>query len=242
MLYKSGTEGYANAGMEPYSEFFTAQAAQAFGIDHAPYALEEWEGRLVSICLLMHKPSTTFVPFWTAAEQSLFPTTLETARRISPEALDTLRMMYVFDALVRNTDHHANNYGLLRDNATGKITSFAPLFDHNLALFPNDMEQDYDSWTEQGSIHRPAGSNLSFDSVAALVMTEAHHEALRKMIGFQFMNHPDYPVSSKRLDALNRFISERVRQLLAIAPVDDRQLISSLKDVLPADTVIPACR
>lgn len=62
------------------------------------------------------------------------------------------------------------------------------------------------------------------------------------MIGFQFMNHPDYPVSSKRLDALNRFISERVRQLLAIAPVDDRQLISSLKDVLPADTVIPACR
>ena len=241
MLYKSGTEGYANAGTEPYSEFFTAQAAQAFGIDHVPYALEEWKGRLASVCPLMHKPSTAFVPFWTAAEQSLFPATLETARRISPEALDALRMMYVFDALVCNTDRHANNYGFLRDNATGKLTGFAPQFDHNLALFPNDMEQDYDSWTEQGSIRQPAGSNLSFDSVAALVMTEAHHEALRKMIGFQFMNHPDYPVSSKRLDALNRFISERVRQLFTIAPVDDCQLISSLKDVLPADTVIPAC-
>lgn len=71
MLYKSGTEGYANAGTEPYSEFFTAQAAQAFGIDHVPYALEEWKGRLASVCPLMHKPSTAFVPFWTAAEQSL---------------------------------------------------------------------------------------------------------------------------------------------------------------------------
>lgn len=228
--------------MEPYSEFFTAQAAQAFGTDHVPYALEEeWKGKLASVCPLMHKLSTAFVPFWTAAEQSLFPATLETARRISPEALDALRMMYVFDALVCNTDRHANNYGFLRDNATGKLTAFAPLFDQNLALFPSDMEQDYDSWTEQGSIHRPVESNISFNSVAALIMTEAHHEALRKMIGFQFMNHPDYPASSKRLDALNRFISECVRQLLAIAPVDDRQLISSLKDVLPADTVIPAC-
>lgn len=103
------------------------------------------------------------------------------------------------------------------------------------------MEQDYDSWTEQDSIRRPAGSNLSFDSVAALVMTEAYHEALRKMIGFKFENHPVHPVSSKRLDALNRFITERIRQLLAIPPVDDRQLTSSLRDVLPTDAVIPAC-
>lgn len=228
-------------GMEPYSEFFTAQAAQAFGTDHVPYALEERKGKLASVCPLMHKLSTAFVPFWTAAEQSLFPATLETAQRISPETFDALRTMYVFDPLVCNTDRRANNYGFLRDNATGKLTGFAPPFDHNLALFPNDMEQDYGSRTEQGSIRRPAGSNPSFDSVAAFVMTETHHETLRKMIGFQFMNHPDCPVSSKRLDALNRFISERVRQLLAIAPVDDCQLISSLKDVLPADTVIPAC-
>ena len=240
-LYKGGTEGYANAGMEPYSEFFTAQAAQAFGIEHVPYDLAEWKGRLASVCPLMHDPDTAFVPFWTAAEQSLFPSTLEASRRISAEAFESLRTMYIFDALVCNTDRHANNYGFLRDNTTGELVGFAPLFDHNLALFPNDMEQDYASWTEQGSIRRPAGSNLSFDSVASLVMTEAHHEALRKMIGFQFENHPQYPVSSARLDALNRFIAMRIRQLLAIAPVNDRQLLSSLNDVLPADTVIPAC-
>lgn len=240
-LYKGGTEGYANAGMEPYSEYFTAQAAQAFGVAHVPYELDEWKGKLASVCPLMHKPGTAFVPFWTAAEQSLFPATLETARRISTSTFESLRTMYIFDALVCNTDRHANNYGFLRDNATGTIVGFAPLFDHNLALFPNDMAQDYASWTAQGSIRRPAGSNLSFDSVAALVMTEAHHEALRKMIGFQFENHPRYPIADERLEALNHFIAERVRQLIAIPPADERYLVTSLKDVLPADTVIPAC-
>lgn len=43
MLYKGGTEGYANAGMEPYSEFFTAQAAQAFDIEHVHHSLREQE-------------------------------------------------------------------------------------------------------------------------------------------------------------------------------------------------------
>lgn len=72
-------------------------------------------------------------------------------------------------------------------------------------------------------------------------MTEAHHEALRKMIGFQFENHPRYPIADERLEALNHFIAERVRQLIAIPPADERYLVTSLKDVLPADTVIPAC-
>ena len=36
LLFKAGTEGYANSGMEPYSEFFAAQAAEAFGIPNVP--------------------------------------------------------------------------------------------------------------------------------------------------------------------------------------------------------------
>ena len=169
----------------------------------------------------MHDASTAYVPFWTAAQQSLFPAALEAARRISEGAFDTLRTMYVFDALVCNTDRHANNFGFLRSNLTGELLGMAPLFDHNLALFPSDMEQDYPSWPRQGSVRRPAGSNLTFDSVARLVMSEKHHEALRGMIDFHFSNHPVYPVPEKRLEALNRYVSQRVRQLLEIDPVDD---------------------
>lgn len=240
-LYKGGTEGFANSGMEPYSEFFAAQAAEAFGVPHVSYDLEEWKGRLASVCPLMHDASTAYVPFWTAAQQSLFPAALEAARRISEDAFDALRTMYVFDALVCNTDRHANNFGFLRNNLTGELVGMAPLFDHNLALFPSDMEQDYTSWPRQGSVRRPAGSNLTFDSVARLVMSEKHHEALRGMIDFRFSNHPVYPVPEKRLEALNRYVSQRVRQLLEINPVDERDLVGELRGVLPDDAVIPAC-
>lgn len=189
----------------------------------------------------MHDASTAFVPFWTAAEQSAFPATLEAARRISHEALGVLRTMYVFDALICNTDRHASNYGFLRDNATGRLMGPAPLFDHNLALFPGDMPQDFPAWPGQGAIRRPAGSNLTFDSVVRLVMDESHREALRGMIGFGFENHPEHPVPQERLDALNRYIEQRVRQLLAIPPVSEKDLVSELSAVLPPGAAIPAC-
>lgn len=240
-LYKGGTEGFANSGMEPYSEFFAAQAAEAFGVPHVNYDLKEWKGRLASVCPLMHDARTAYVPFWTAAEQSLFPAALEAARRISQDAFDALRTMYVFDALVCNTDRHANNFGFLRNNLTGELLGMAPLFDHNLALFPGDMEQDYPSWPQQGSLRRPVGSNLTFDSVARLVMSEKHHEALRGMIDFHFSNHPVYPVPEKRLEALNHYVSQRVRQLLKINPVDEKGLVGELRNVLSDDVVIPAC-
>lgn len=240
VLYKAGTEGYANAGMEPYSEYFAAQAAAAFGIAHVPYGLEVWKGRLASTCRLMHGPDVAFVPFWTATFQSTFPAVLEAGRRVSPDVFEALRDMYVFDALVCNPDRHANNFGFLRSNATGELLGFAPLFDHNLALFPGDMAPDYPLWPKRGETMRPAGSNVPFDEVARLVMASRHHDALRSILGFRFENHPDHPVDDARLDALNAFISARVRQLLAVRPVDTDGLVESLRHVLPDDADIPA--
>ena len=77
--------------------------------------------------------------------------------------------------------------------------------------------------------------------MARLVMSEKHREALRGMIDFHFSNHPVYPVPEKRLEALNRYVSQRVRQLLEIDPVDERDLVAELRGVLPDDAVIPAC-
>ena len=51
-LYKGGTEGASNTGFEPYSEFYTAQVAQAMGINAIPYNLSKWKGRLCSTCEL----------------------------------------------------------------------------------------------------------------------------------------------------------------------------------------------
>ena len=50
VLFKGGTEGAANSGFEPYSEFYAAQVAEAIGLDHVPYGLSKFKGRLCSTC------------------------------------------------------------------------------------------------------------------------------------------------------------------------------------------------
>lgn len=238
-LFKAGTEGFANSGMEPYSEYFASQVAAALGISHVAYGLEKWKGRLASVCELMHDGDTSFVPFWTATRQASFPATLAAAQRVSSKAFDCMCDMHLFDALVCNTDRHANNYGFLRSSETGAVEGFAPLFDHNLALFPGDMESDFSSWSQQGAVRRPSGSNLSFGEVAALVVAERHHEALRAMLDFEFCNHPLYPVPEQRLAALNAYIAARVRQLLALHPVRPRELSARVANVIPPEERLP---
>lgn len=54
--------------------------------------------------------------------------------KLCPAALpDFIRMVFL-DALVFNPDRHTANYGLLRDKKSGEYISFAPCFDHNMAL------------------------------------------------------------------------------------------------------------
>ncbi|MDR0851147.1 MAG: helix-turn-helix transcriptional regulator, partial [Clostridiales Family XIII bacterium] len=51
-LYKGGTSGAANTGLEPYSEFYAYQIAAAMGLDATPYDLVRWKGMLTSKCRL----------------------------------------------------------------------------------------------------------------------------------------------------------------------------------------------
>ena len=51
-LYKGGTEGGANTGNEPYSEYYACQIAKAMRLPCVSYDLENWKGILASKCKL----------------------------------------------------------------------------------------------------------------------------------------------------------------------------------------------
>ena len=70
-------------------------------------------------------------------------------------------------------------------------------------------------------------------------MTERHREALRRMLSFELTNHPVYPVDEERLDALNRLLGARVRQMLAIEPTSSAD-VSRIEGTLPEDAFVPA--
>lgn len=41
LLYKSGTEGFANSGLEPYSEYYASQIAKTMDLHYVDYGLSK---------------------------------------------------------------------------------------------------------------------------------------------------------------------------------------------------------
>lgn len=229
-LFKSGSEGFANAGLEPYSEYFAAQAAKKMELKHVFYDLQRWNGKMASVCPLFNTKDVSFVPFWAATDHSRFPTNLAIANEMSETFFEELRSMIVFDALICNPDRHAGNYGFLRDNRTGKIEAMAPLFDHNRSLFAMEMREDFPFFQQKANTqYMPATGLLTFKGECENVMGELQHEQLRKMINFQFENHPVYPVPEERLEALNDYIGRRIEELLKIPTVNEKYLQKTMK-------------
>lgn len=244
-LWKAGTEGYANAGMEPFSEFLTSQLAAKLGIAAVPYRLAQWKGKLASVCPLMNTKDVSFVPFYAATQLGEFPQILACARAISNEEYEAMRTMLVFDALIVNQDRHANNHGFLRDNATGHVIGPAPLFDHNMSLFKNDMRADWESdkWTPDAmALLQPSNSRLTFLRQVSQIMGPTQHEWLRRALDVTVENDTTYPMESGRIEALNRYLHAAARRLLDIPAVDEDELAKQLDVIQPGISDAPILR
>ena len=216
-LYKGGTFGAANTGNEPYSEFYASQVAQAMGLDAVAYELENWKGILASRCKLFTDINTAYIPIGRIVREGGLKACLEYYRQLGPEAYEQIKSMLVFDAMIYNEDRHFGNFGVLRDNHTGKVTGAAPEFDNGMSLFnfamPEDF-QDLDSYAKT----RGTAYGVSFESVCQEVMGPIQARQLRKLIGFTFHRHPRLNWPEYRLEAIERHLQKRVRQLLELAP------------------------
>lgn len=223
-LYKGGTSGASNTGREPYCEYYAAQVAEAMGLAHVPYGLENWKGITASKCPLFTNIDTSFVPMGRLMRSGSIKGCLDYCDSLGPEFGERLRSMLVFDALIYNEDRHLGNFGLLRDNHSGKITAPAPLFDHGQSLLffaGQDDLQNMASLKEYARL-RSTPYNVSYEEICAEVMGPAQRAQLRRMIGFRFRRHPNLNLPEAHLSLLERVLEERVRELLAI-PVRQRR-------------------
>ena len=216
-LYKGGTFGAANTGNEPYSEFYASQVAQAMGLDAVTYELENWKGILASRCKLFTDIDTSYIPIGRIVRDGGLKACLEYYRQLGPEAYEQIKSMLVFDAVIYNEDRHFGNFGVLRDNHTGKVTGAAPVFDNGMSLFNFAMPeefQDLDSYAKT----RGTAYGVSFESVCQEVMGPVQTRQLRKLIGFTFHRHPQLNWPEYRLEATERHLQKRVCQLLDMIP------------------------
>ena len=244
-LWKAGSEGYANAGMEPYSEYLASQLARKLGVNAVGYRLDRWKGKLASVCASMNTKDVSFVPFYAATGLASFPEILAAARAVSEESFAAMRTMLVFDALIVNQDRHANNHGFLRDNRTGRILGPAPLFDHNMSLFKNDMRANWESgaWTPRVlSERQPSNSRMTFRDQCAAIMGASQHEMLRKALDVTLEDDPAHPMEPGRMEALNAYLHAAARSLLDLPMVDGDGLSEQLDALAPAVRSAPVVR
>ena len=215
-LYKGGSSGAANAGQEPYSEYYACQIAQTMGLNTVTYDLENWKGILASKCKLFTDIDTSYIPIGRIVRTGGLKACMEYYVQLGENFAEDMRSMLVFDAVVYNTDRHFGNFGLLRDNRSGTIKAPAPLYDHGLSLFNFAMEDDIDKLDDYAKSRFPAYANVTFESICTDVMGKSQSQQLRKLIGFKFKRHERINWTEQRLISIENHLQRRVRQLLEL--------------------------
>ena len=214
-LYKGGTEGFANAGNEPYSEFYACQIAKAMGLNTVEYDLERWKGILASKCKIFTDINTSFIPAGRIIKSGGIKGCLDYYETLGKEFSESLKSMLVFDAVIYNEDRHFGNFGVLRDNKSGTVISPAPIFDNGLSLFNYAMEddiKDLDAYAKTRS--NPYG--VSYESICSEVMGRTQKTQLRKLIGFEFKRHKSINLPEERLISIENHLQKRIIKLLAL--------------------------
>ncbi len=212
-LYKSGTEGAANTGKEPYSEFYASQIAERMGIKYIPYSLAMWQKKLCSTCELFTSEKVSYMPAGNLIKSGGIKSVLEFYKNLGNDFYDDLIDMFVFDAVILNTDRHLGNFGFLVDAETNTIISAAPVFDNGLSLCCYGMDDDFENIEEYAKSQQPA-LYPDFMEFAKNVITEKQIEKLTKLMNFKFKKHSHYNMEAKRLKKLEDLIQFRVKEII----------------------------
>ncbi len=208
-LLKRGSTGFANAGFEPYSEVLASDLLQAAKVDHVPYSLTRFHGKLACKCPIFTSEEQGFVSAHRFFDRNFdVDDMLEFTSRHGVE--ESFREMVVMDAVMANVDRHAGNYGFLVSNATGEVLRMAPLFDHNMACLPMMMEHDdFEQYVE--AIGPKIGTD--FIAIARAVMTPGIKAKLIELKDFEYAD-PGYGYPKWKLDAVNRLKRRQISLLL----------------------------
>ncbi len=215
-LYKGGTEGAANAGYEPYSEYYAAGIAEIVGVNAIPYRLAKWKGRLCSVCDLFTSKDISFVPVGRIVRSGGMPAVRTYYESLGKEFVDALDEMIVFDAIIFNTDRHFGNFGFLVDSRTNTIIGPSPLFDHGNSLmnfaWGDELANEASMWKYAKTLMPCVYDD--FVAEAKTVLTHERKNMLRHLLDFRLKRHSRYNLPKERLSLLEKTVSHRVRELL----------------------------
>ena len=215
-LYKTGTEGFSNSGLEPYSENMAYQIGERMGLDCVKYDLVKYKGYTATKCEIFTNIDTSYVPIGKIVTSGGIEACVDYYDSMGNEFPNAIRSMLIFDALIYNEDRHFGNFGVLRDNKTGEIVAPAPLFDHGLSLFCYATKDRYeeDNGFKKYALTRTTPYGLTFNEIARKYITTYQKTQLRRLINFKFKGINKEQFDSKRLELIEQHLQNRIQELL----------------------------
>ncbi len=220
ILYKSGSAGAANAGNEPYSEYYAFQIAEAMGLNAVKYNLSQWKKRLCSTCELFTSKKLSYIPTGRIVTEGGWAAVIDYYRMLGKRFYDPLADMLIFDAVICNEDRHFGNFGLILDNKTNTVADTAPIFDNGLSLFNYAMNEDLND-AEAYAETRLMATSQDFLTFSEEIITKRQEKKLQNLVNFKFRRHKSYNLPGSRLKIIEKFVRKRVRELLSIPVVPD---------------------
>ena len=215
-LYKGGTMGAANTGNEPYSEFYAYQIGKILGVNAVPYSLSKWKNTLCSTCELFTSKDVSFVPVGRIVRSGGMQAVRAYYKKLGAEFEKALNDMFIFDALIFNTDRHYGNFGFLIDSHTNEIIAPAPLFDHGNSLFHfagMDALKSKKSFLKYAETQMPCVYD-DYVAEAKRALTHEWRSAIRRLLDFKLPRHSRYNLSKERLNLIECAVSQRAAELL----------------------------
>ena len=216
---------------QAHNEFYAAQIAEALGLKHINYELEIYRHKnqvddkeyLVCKCPLFTTKDVGFIDADTyfhskgikvSSGMSTFKKHIQLAEAFGE---DHYADIMLFDSIIGNIDRHVGNFGMLRDNNTGKIIGPAPIFDSGMSFFVGHEENKIDEKFAQefGKDSRRC-TNFSQDAQAAFFVRAHHVEKLKKLLNFKFRQPKDPRCALKEntIRAMEYFVRSRASRTL----------------------------
>jgi len=137
-LYKAGS---GDLKQEPFNEYIASQIADRLNIDHVNYEIKEKNDEIYCKCACMVDNNVEFVnAFGVYLEgektDDKYNDYINACAKMGiNNAGEDVDKMIVLDYLIRNTDRHVGNFGIIRNSETLKWIKIAPIFDNGNSLW-----------------------------------------------------------------------------------------------------------
>jgi hypothetical protein len=123
------------------------------------------------------------------------------------------REMILTDSIVFNQDRHLGNFGFIVNNETFEIQGFAPLFDYNLSMLCNAMDDDlenFEHYEEEFQLGHKLGGK--FSEVGNAILTPDLMDIIPRQLNFPI--HDMYNMDMGRMEKIMDITEKNIHKIL----------------------------